>query len=116
LKFPAATFRLQPGDALFLFTDGVTEALNKSREFYTPQRLQIVLRDVASLPVERITRSVVQDVRAFSADQEQADDISVLAVRWVGPVAPADDDTATVAASPRIPRSLVTKPSPHHGR
>lgn len=116
LKFPVAKSRLAAGDALFLFTDGVTEALSKSREFYTPQRLQIVLRDVAALPVERITRSVVQDVRTFSAEQEQADDITVLAVRWIGAVALADDDAATVAASPTIFRSFASNPNPRHGR
>jgi sigma-B regulation protein RsbU (phosphoserine phosphatase) len=85
LKFQSARRHLVPGDTLFFFTDGVTEALNRAREFYTPQRLQIVLRDVAALPVHKMTRSVVQDVRTFAAEQEQADDISVLALRWIGP-------------------------------
>jgi sigma-B regulation protein RsbU (phosphoserine phosphatase) len=85
LKFQSAGRHLAPGDTLFFFTDGVTEALNGAREFYTPQRLQIVLRDVAALPVHKMTRSVVQDVRTFAAEQEQADDISVLALRWIGP-------------------------------
>ena len=85
LPFPAARHPLAPGDTLFLFTDGVTEALTKSREFYTPQRLQIILREVHALPVEKITRGVVQDVSAFCGEHEQTDDISVLALRWRGP-------------------------------
>jgi len=96
LEFSTARHQLKPGDAMFMFTDGVTEALSKTRDFYSPHRLQIVLRDVYSLPVQRITRSVVQDVRTFAADQDQADDISVLAVRWVGPVDSASEDIATV--------------------
>jgi sigma-B regulation protein RsbU (phosphoserine phosphatase) len=78
--------RLSPGDALFLYTDGVTEALNRADQFYTPARLQIVLKDIGTLPVEKMTRGVVQDVQAFSAEREQSDDISVMAVRWLGPV------------------------------
>ncbi len=77
--------QLAPGDALFLFTDGVTEALNRSDQFYTAARLQIVCKDLAILPVEKITRGVVQDVQAFSAEREQSDDISVMALRWLGP-------------------------------
>ena len=84
LPFPSARHTLTPGDTLFFFTDGVTEALSKSRHFYTPQRLQIILREVHAMPVEKITRSVVQDVTAFCGEGEQADDISVLAMRWLG--------------------------------
>jgi sigma-B regulation protein RsbU (phosphoserine phosphatase) len=77
--------QLAPGDALFLFTDGVTEALSTGGQFYTAARLQIALRDVATLPAEKITRGVARDVQAFSAEREQSDDISVMAVRWHGP-------------------------------
>lgn len=84
LPFPTARHTLTPGDALFFFTDGVTEALDKSRHFYTPQRLQIVLRDVHAAEVSKITRAVVQDVSTFCGDREQTDDISVMATRWLG--------------------------------
>ena len=77
--------RLSPGDALFLYTDGVTEALNRSDQFYTAARLQIALKDLATFPAEKITRGVAQDVQAFSAEREQSDDISVMAMRWQGP-------------------------------
>lgn len=86
LDYHITQAQLAPGDALFLFTDGVTEALNRSSQFYTPARLQIALKDLATTPVEKITRGVVQDVQAFSAEREQSDDISVMAVRWLGPV------------------------------
>ncbi|MDB6149996.1 MAG: protein serine/threonine phosphatase with Cache sensor [Chthoniobacter sp.] len=85
LEYKVSTGQLAPGDALFLFTDGVTEALSREGAFYGAARLQIVLRDLATLPVEKVTRGVIQDVRAFCADREQSDDISVLAVRWRGP-------------------------------
>jgi sigma-B regulation protein RsbU (phosphoserine phosphatase) len=109
LEFATAKHRLTQGDSLFFFTDGVTEALSKSRDFYTSRRLQIVLRDVYALPVQRITRAVVQDVRTFSADQEQADDISVLALRWVGPVDLSSDNFETVRATETLTRPRVTK-------
>ena len=76
--------RIAPGDALFVFTDGVTEALNSDGQFYSA-RLEAALRDLATLPAEKITRGVAQDVQAFTAEREQSDDISVMAVRWRGP-------------------------------
>ena len=79
--------QLHPGDAIFLYTDGVTEALSRDHQFYSPALLQIALRELATEPVEKITRGVVQDVHAFAGESEQSDDISVMAVRWPGPAA-----------------------------
>jgi sigma-B regulation protein RsbU (phosphoserine phosphatase) len=89
LNYNATTVRLAAGDALFLYTDGVTEALNGSEHFYGPARLQITLKDVGALAVDRMTRGVVSDVRAFCGYQEHSDDISVVALRWNGPARPS---------------------------
>ncbi|HEX8297404.1 MAG TPA: SpoIIE family protein phosphatase [Chthoniobacteraceae bacterium] len=85
LDYQITHAQLAPGDALFAYTDGVTEALNRDDQFYSPARLQTALQDLATLSVEKITRGIVQDVRAFGADREQSDDISVMALRWLGP-------------------------------
>ena len=87
ITYRVSHVQLRPGDALFLYTDGVTEALHGGGEFYSPARLQIALRGLATEPVENITRGVVQDVQTFAAESEQSDDISVMAVRWPGPAA-----------------------------
>ena len=87
LGYHATTTRLAPGDALFLYTDGVTEALDRSDHFYGPTRVQTVLKDLAALPVNKMTRGVVSDVRAFCGEREQSDDISVVSIRWHGPAA-----------------------------
>jgi sigma-B regulation protein RsbU (phosphoserine phosphatase) len=84
LTYQSSSFQLAPGDTLFFYTDGVTEALDRSEHFYATARLECVLRDVAAMPVEKITRSVVRDVRTFCGEREQSDDISVMAVRWLG--------------------------------
>ena len=84
LIFPTVRRPLTQGDTLFFFTDGVTEALSNSRDFYTPQRLQVILGEVHTLPTAKITRAVVQDVSTFCGESEQADDISVMALRWLG--------------------------------
>jgi sigma-B regulation protein RsbU (phosphoserine phosphatase) len=84
IEYTVTRTRLAEGDALFLYTDGVTEALTEGEEFFSVARLEKLLREVAKLPVETITRRVVQDVRRFSGERPQSDDISVLAVRWFG--------------------------------
>ena len=85
LAYHASAAQLAPGDALFLYTDGVTEALADGDQFYGPARLQGTLAGVAALGVEKITRGVVGDVRAFCGEREQSDDISVMSLRWLGP-------------------------------
>lgn len=87
LSYQTATTRLAPGDGLFFYTDGVTEALDAHGHFYDSERLQTALRAIAALPVEKITPGVVTDVRTFCGEREQSDDISVMALRWLGPPA-----------------------------
>jgi sigma-B regulation protein RsbU (phosphoserine phosphatase) len=85
LDYHMTSVQLDPGDTLFFYTDGVTEALDRSDRFYSNARLECVLHDVETLGVEKITRGVVRDVRTFCGEREQSDDISVMALRWHGP-------------------------------
>jgi phosphoserine phosphatase RsbU/P len=85
LDYHSTRVQLAPGDALFFYTDGVTEALDRGDRFYANARLECVLHDLGALAVEKITRGVVRDVRTFCGEREQSDDISVMALRWLGP-------------------------------
>jgi sigma-B regulation protein RsbU (phosphoserine phosphatase) len=85
LDYHMTRVQLAPGDTLFFYTDGVTEAMDRSDRFYSNARLECVLNDVGTLEVEKITRGVVRDVRTFCGEREQSDDISVMALRWHGP-------------------------------
>ncbi len=89
VPYQAVRYKLEPGDTLVFFTDGITEALSPGEQFYTAGRLQRVLEPLAGMPAEQLTRAVVQDVRAFGAEHEQADDLTLLTVRWLGPAAVA---------------------------
>ena len=76
--------RLASGDLLFLYTDGVTEAKSPGAELYTETRLrQLLQRRRFESPQEAVAASVA-DVLSFQGAAEQADDISVLAVRYHG--------------------------------
>lgn len=73
---------LEPGDALMLYTDGVTEAENAAREFFTEARLRSVLESVSGRPVQQLVAEVLSSVESFTEGLEQGDDITLLAVRF----------------------------------
>ena len=75
---------LAPGDSLFLYTDGVTEALDPKNELYGEDRLLVTLRAIDYSPEPEPVCNVVRAaVAAFAAGAPQADDITVLAIKYV---------------------------------
>jgi serine phosphatase RsbU (regulator of sigma subunit) len=78
---------LQPGEIVCLVTDGVTDARNAHGERYGSARLQALLAGLAAgEPAARaVLDAICGDVERFAAGTEAADDLTVLAVRWVGP-------------------------------
>ena len=81
--FAPGNLVLQPGDALLLYTDGVTEAFNEADRLYGEERLDQRLAALpAGAPAADIVRSVAEDVAAFSGTREQSDDITLLALRF----------------------------------
>lgn len=79
--------RIPKGGNLFLFTDGVTEAMNLQQEMFGADRLDATLRacvtPVAQAPRE-IIGSVLKAVQDFAGDAKPSDDITMLACRWYG--------------------------------
>ena len=71
--------QVEPGDLLFLYTDGVTEAMNRQGEMYEIQRLQRLLYDCGHLPsAESIVEKVFLQVNDFVGDAPQHDDTTVV--------------------------------------
>jgi adenylate cyclase len=83
--FPVDTARLEPGDTLLLYTDGVTEAKDNAGAFYGSARLDGLLSQPTRNSARWAVELVREDVRRFVGDAEQADDITLLGVRWLGP-------------------------------
>ncbi len=75
---------LRPGDALVFFTDGVTEARDTAGGFFGTERLQARLAETAGRSAEAVVRGVVEAVQAFAGDAPQADDVTVMAARYLG--------------------------------
>ncbi|MDO4806141.1 MAG: SpoIIE family protein phosphatase [Coriobacteriales bacterium] len=75
---------MQPGDVLFLYTDGVTEATNEQEELFGEKRLLEVLGACADNDVEDICKLVHASVDEYVGAALQFDDITALALRFVG--------------------------------
>ncbi len=80
--YTADRFDMRTGDTLFLYTDGVTESLNKEGEGFSEERLLTELSILGSLPLKGLVMSVLREVEKFADEEPQADDIAILALRF----------------------------------
>ncbi|MCF0173188.1 MAG: SpoIIE family protein phosphatase [Bacteroidales bacterium] len=87
------TFRMEPGDRLVLYTDGIVEAENINRELYSTDRLCNMLTQSAGVPLGAILQSVLDDVRTFVADAPQSDDITIMGLNYRGLSKPVKEST-----------------------
>ncbi|MFM8552681.1 MAG: SpoIIE family protein phosphatase [Nitrospiraceae bacterium] len=75
--------RLQAGDGLFLYTDGVSEAMDGAGNLFSTQRLEQLLRRIQHGSPTEIVRDTVAEMRHYAAGEPQADDITLLALRYL---------------------------------
>lgn len=83
--------RLEIGDTLFLYTDGVPETINATGEFFGKERLKSLLEDAAAkrLSPREIDQSLRDALSAFAGGAEQFDDITILSIRVIAFARPA---------------------------
>lgn len=84
IRYRAHELDLEPGDTIFLYTDGVTEATDANNELFGDDRLIESLNEHANEDVESLCKHVHASVDDFVGDAPQFDDITVLALRYVG--------------------------------
>jgi phosphoserine phosphatase RsbU/P len=82
-EYEGRSSALQPGDAVFVCTDGVIEAMSETGERYTDVRLNADLRAACALSPEAMVRAVKAHVDAFTGAAPKADDVAMLALRWL---------------------------------
>jgi phosphoserine phosphatase RsbU/P len=79
--------KFNPGEALLLYTDGVTEAMDSGERLYSDQRLAEFLATNHDSSPRQIIGDLVSDVRHFAGAAPQSDDITAMALRYFGTTA-----------------------------
>lgn len=80
--YQTRTLAIQPGDALFVCSDGVFEALNDKGDLFSIERLGRLLREAKAAEPLDMVRAVKDAVDVFTGSAPRADDVTALALRW----------------------------------
>lgn len=84
IQYRQQVYDLKPGDTLFLYTDGVTEATNSKDELFGDARLLKTLAKGKDLETADICKFVKKEIDLFVQDAPQFDDITMLGVKYIG--------------------------------
>ena len=81
-QYQTTITHLEPGDTLFLFTDGVTEAMDENENEFTEARLEKCLADIRPNNPKMLIEGVFQSIAEFTRGVDQSDDITVFAIQY----------------------------------
>ena len=82
VKYGMQETLVMPDSTVFLYTDGLTEAMNKERQMFGLNRVEAVLGTCTDKLPEEILKTVAETVHGFVGDAEQSDDLTMLAIRY----------------------------------
>jgi len=92
-EFKAGSSTLEPGDTLVLYTDGVNEAMNPQGKQFGTDRLREVAAQHASARIEELQAGILTAVEKFTQGAPQADDLTLLILRYHGTASPRQNGT-----------------------
>lgn len=84
-RYVEETTTLAPGDVLFLYTDGISEATNLSEQLFSVDRLTATLRESAAESAAGIAAATLSAVERFVGEAPQSDDLTLLCFRYIKP-------------------------------
>ncbi|MDR1240926.1 MAG: SpoIIE family protein phosphatase [Oscillospiraceae bacterium] len=86
LNYNCERTNLEPGDAIFLYTDGVTETTNEKKEFWGEDNLLKILNsiDVEKTPLKDTVDTIKKKIDSFAGKTPQSDDITMLVIKYNG--------------------------------
>jgi len=82
--YHALKLKLSPGETLYLYTDGATEAFNKKDELYGDERFEDLIRMNIQSSHKEIVKITLADINAFASGKAQSDDITLMAIKFYG--------------------------------
>jgi sigma-B regulation protein RsbU (phosphoserine phosphatase) len=94
-RYRCDTLTLTPGDRLFLYTDGVTEAMDENGEQYSEQGLLATLTGQPPCAIDALTGAAIAAVKQFAGAAPQSDDITIMVVEYLGAPKLASVEVAT---------------------
>lgn len=84
IQFQTKEIQLKPGEKLFLYTDGLTEAMNEKDELYEDERVEEYLRTHSKDSDGKLLRGIIVDTLKFMNKAHQSDDITLLVLEYKG--------------------------------
>jgi serine phosphatase RsbU (regulator of sigma subunit) len=72
---------LRPGDVLVMFTDGVTEAINRNEEMFSDERLRAVVQESHTLTAAEMVETIQRAVGSFCGNAPQFDDMTIMVLK-----------------------------------
>jgi sigma-B regulation protein RsbU (phosphoserine phosphatase) len=82
--YSTQTVSLQKGDAVFLYTDGVTEAMDEKGELFSETRLIEYLSALRGVTIKELVSGMVEEISAYEGQMPQSDDITMMVVQFRG--------------------------------
>jgi len=83
-QFKKEKYKMEKGDIIFLYTDGVTEAMDTENNQYSEERLLKILNELTTDNIVEIEKKVKEDMMRFTKGAEQFDDITILIFKYNG--------------------------------
>ena len=110
IQYQEYELQMQPGDCIFQYTDGVTEATNRDEQLFGKERMLHALNHDPSADAEELLSNVLTEITAFAGDEPQFDDITMLCLKYCGIQAedhPEEHVLQTDAKTDRLGEVLV---------
>jgi sigma-B regulation protein RsbU (phosphoserine phosphatase) len=98
-EYTEETLALEPDDVIVIFSDGVTEAFDRNDDEFGEPRLLDLIQRAGARDMPGLVDDIISAVRRFTTGAVQSDDITVMAVRYLGSVHPASSS----ACDPETP-------------
>lgn len=84
MKYSTNEGMLGKGDRLFIYTDGITEAMNREGQQYSDDRLIGILNANKDLDGEDLIKVIQNDIKVHVKDEQQSDDMTIVVLRYSG--------------------------------
>lgn len=98
VRYKNYEFTLDKGDAIYLYTDGVTEATNAKGELFSVERMLNALNTSPESSTEELLNTIKTRINQFVADAPQFDDITMMCIRYNGAQPQKDESEKEVSA------------------